>query len=156
MADLTVEQIQGQPVLQVRVKQEAIARYGVAASTVLDLVESVGSKPLGEVVEGQIRFPLRRVLAGEASAIVGGDRQAMLVPTATGERIPLSRLADVEVTEGPATITCRGYGPAANPDHVQRPRPGPGQLRRAEGAAEGGGRVAAMPPGRYHLSWEGQ
>ena len=44
--------------LQIKVDQEQIARYGVSAKAVLDLVESIGSKPLGEVVEGQLRFPL--------------------------------------------------------------------------------------------------
>ena len=58
VADLAVEQITGQPMLQVRIKQDEIARYGVPAQAVLDLVESVGSKPLSEVVEGQVRFPL--------------------------------------------------------------------------------------------------
>ena len=57
-ADVNVEQITGQPVLQIQVKQDELARYGVPAKAVLDLVESVGSKPLGEVVEGQLRFPL--------------------------------------------------------------------------------------------------
>src|SRR5262245_2890130 len=50
-ADLAVEQVTGQPVLQVRVKPDALARYGVPAKAVLDLVESLGSLPLGEDVE---------------------------------------------------------------------------------------------------------
>src|SRR5690606_3000536 len=41
-ADVAVEQITGQPVLQVKVDQEQIARYGVSAQTVLELVESIG------------------------------------------------------------------------------------------------------------------
>ena len=57
-ADVNAEQITGQPVLQIKVNQDQIARYGVPAKAVLDLVESIGSKPLGEVVEGQLRFPL--------------------------------------------------------------------------------------------------
>src|SRR6266849_1373641 len=57
-ADVNVEQVAGQPVLRVQVKPEMLARYGLSAKAVLELVESVGSKPLGEVVEGQLRFPL--------------------------------------------------------------------------------------------------
>ena len=56
--DVTTEQVTGQPVLQVRVNQDEIARYGIPAKVVLDLVESLGSKQLGEVYEGQLRFPL--------------------------------------------------------------------------------------------------
>ncbi len=46
-ADVSTEQITGQPVLQIRVKQDEIARYGISAKAVLDLVESLGSKPVG-------------------------------------------------------------------------------------------------------------
>ena len=45
------------------IKQQ-LARYGVPAKVVTDVVESIGSKPLGEVVEGQLRFPLVVRLAG--------------------------------------------------------------------------------------------
>lgn len=103
-ADLQVEQIAGQPMLQIRIDQDAIARYGVAAADVLALVESIGSKPLGTVVEGQLRFPLvvrlPEELRSRPEAICG-----ITVATATGERIPLSRLADIKVTTGPRMIS---------------------------------------------------
>uniref|UniRef100_A0A7C2P2U8 Efflux RND transporter permease subunit n=1 Tax=Schlesneria paludicola TaxID=360056 RepID=A0A7C2P2U8_9PLAN len=103
-ADVSVEQVTGQPMLQIQVNQDQVARYGVSAQTVLDLVESIGSKPLGEVVEGQIRFPLIARLPEQFRAspqAIG----SMLIATPAGERIPLSRLASVEVVEGPSTIT---------------------------------------------------
>ncbi|MDP1798175.1 MAG: CusA/CzcA family heavy metal efflux RND transporter, partial [Planctomycetaceae bacterium] len=103
-ADVNTEQITGQPMLQIKVNQAEIARHGVSAQSVLDLVESIGSKPLGEVVEGQLRFPLivrlPEQFRGSPEAI-----SAILVATASGERIPLGRLATVEVVEGPSTIT---------------------------------------------------
>lgn len=103
-ADVAVEQVTGQPMLQIKVNQEQVARYGVSAQSVLDLVESIGSKPLGEVVEGQLRFPLivRLPESFRASPAAIG---AMLISTPAGERIPLSRLASVEIVEGPSTIT---------------------------------------------------
>lgn len=103
-ADVAVEQVTGQPMLQIKVNQDQIARYGVSAQTVLDLVESIGSKPLGEVVEGQLRFPLIVRLPEQfrASPEAIGE---MLISTPSGERIPLSRLASVEIIEGPSTIT---------------------------------------------------
>jgi cobalt-zinc-cadmium resistance protein CzcA len=84
-ADVKAQQVTGQPVLQIKIDQEQIARYGVPAKAVLDLVESVGSKPLGEVVEGQLRFPLVVRLPEDRRAspeAIG----AMLVSTAAGER----------------------------------------------------------------------
>jgi len=107
-ADVAVEQITGQPVLQVRVNQDQVARYGVSAETVLELVESIGGKPLGEVIEGQIRFPLV-VRLPESSRQSPQAIADLLISTPSGERIPLSRLASVEQTEGPSTIS-RDWG----------------------------------------------
>jgi cobalt-zinc-cadmium resistance protein CzcA len=77
----------------------------------------------------------------------------MLVGTAGGERIPLSRLAEVEVVEGPSTIT-REWGQrrvvvTANVD----------QRDLGSFVAEAQRRVDAevqLPPGRYHFAWGGQ
>src|SRR5262249_32087751 len=71
-ADVSVEQLTGQPLLQVRVKQEEIERYGVSARSVLELVQALGGTPAGEVFEGQLRFPLAvwlpdRLRAGPAT-----------------------------------------------------------------------------------------
>jgi cobalt-zinc-cadmium resistance protein CzcA len=103
-ADVNVEQVTGQPMLQIKVNQDQLARYGISARTVLDLVESIGSKPLGEVVEGQLRFPLvvRLPERFRSSPQAVG---AMLVAAPGGERIRLSRLATVQTVEGPSTIT---------------------------------------------------
>src|SRR4029077_11684687 len=57
-ADVNVETLSGLPILQVKVKQDEIARHGVPAKSVLDLVESLGSMRLSEVIENQFRFPL--------------------------------------------------------------------------------------------------
>src|SRR5262245_41996921 len=152
VADLAVEQITGQPVLQVRIRQDEIARYGVPAQSVLDLVESLGGKPLGDVVEGQVRFPLvvRLPDAYQAGPEAIG---AMLVAAATGERIPLARLADVELTQGPSTITREwGQRRITITCNVRGRDLGGFVAEARESVAE---RVA-MPPGRYHLEWGGQ
>jgi heavy metal efflux system protein len=103
-ADVAVEQVTGQPMLQIKIDQEQIARYGVSARTVLELVESIGSKSLGEVVEGQFRFPLVARLPEEFRDSPEAISR-MLISTPSGERIPLDRLAKVEVVNGPSTIT---------------------------------------------------
>ena len=54
--DVKIEQITGQPVLQIRVKQDEIARYGIPVQSVMNLVRSLGSNYVGEVYEGQLRF----------------------------------------------------------------------------------------------------
>src|SRR5262249_5596794 len=97
-------ELKGLPVLQVRLRQEELARYGVAARTVLDLVESLGGKVLGEVIEEQIPFPLA-VWLPEYYRTSPEAVGTLLVTTAAGERIPLTRLAEIEVVEGPAEIS---------------------------------------------------
>ncbi|MBI3861814.1 MAG: efflux RND transporter permease subunit [Planctomycetia bacterium] len=151
-ADVATEQITGQPMLQVKVNQEQIARYGVSAQAVLDLVESIGSKPLGEIVEGQIRFPLVARLPEQfrtSPEAVG----SMLVATPTGQRIPLSRLASVDVVEGPSTITREwGQRRITITANVRGRDLGSfvDEARRKIGAE------VALPQGRYRIEYGGQ
>lgn len=101
--DVTTEQLTGQPVLQVEIDRDAIARHGVAAGDVLALVESLGTRSVGEIREGQRSFDLVLRLDDthrRDPEAVG----ALLVHTADGQRISLSRLADIRTVEGPSTI----------------------------------------------------
>ena len=103
-ADPYTEQITGQPVLEIRVDQDAIARYGVPAQHVLEVIEAIGTKKVGEIREGQRRFDLV-VRLGEKYRKNPSTIARLLIPTAKGERIPLARLAYIHQVEGPSTIT---------------------------------------------------
>ena len=103
-ADLYVEQITGQPVLQVKIDQDAIARHGVSARHVLELVEAIGGLVVGEIREDQRRFDLVVRLPEEYRDNPDAVRR-ILVPTASGGRLPLERLAKISQIEGPSTIT---------------------------------------------------
>ncbi|OJH37219.1 efflux RND transporter permease subunit [Cystobacter ferrugineus] len=106
-ADVTVEQVTGQPVLQVTVDRSAIARHGIPAREVLDVVEAVGTRRVGEVREGERRFPLAVRLAPEYR-----EEPAKLatvpVTAPSGERVPLGRLATLREVSGPTTIQREG------------------------------------------------
>src|SRR5947207_6849661 len=151
-ADVSVEQVTGQPVLQIQLNQEQLARHGVPAKVVSDVIESIGGKRLGEVIEGQLRFPLVARLPDDKRNGVEAIG-SILLPTAAGERLALSRLADIKMVGGPATIT-REWG-----------------QRRITVSANVRGRdigrfVAAaqkqlkdklsLPPGRYFYEFGGQ
>jgi len=102
-ADVGAEQVTGLPVLRVEVDRQALARHGVSARQVLDAVATVGGIAVGEILEPERRFPLVVRLPPAARQ----DPQALgriLVPTASGERLPLSRLARLVPTTGPSTI----------------------------------------------------
>jgi heavy metal efflux system protein len=159
-ADVSVEPLTGLPVLQVKVNQDEIARHGVAAKEVLDLVEALGSVHISEVVEGQFRFPLVVRLPEKYRGTVkdGEDARKLIeelpIITARGERLPLARLATVEVLEdSPSTIT-REWG--------QRRITVSANVRgRDLGSfvAEAQRKISNESlglTGRYHLEWGGQ
>jgi cobalt-zinc-cadmium resistance protein CzcA len=102
-SDVSGEQLTGQPMLQIEVDPLALARYGVPARAVLDVVEAVGGKRVGEIREGQRRFPLV-VRLPEAARTDPEALAATLIPTAGGPVLPLERLARLTETEGPSTI----------------------------------------------------
>lgn len=89
--------------MQVKVDPQAIARFGVPTRNVLNVVEAVGTKRVGEIREGQRRFPLV-VRMPDLQRTDPEVLAATLIPTAAGSVLPLSRLAEVVETEGPATI----------------------------------------------------
>ncbi len=103
-AGVTVDQLTGQPVMQVTVDRDAIARHGVDADRVLTLVETLGVRPVGEIVDGQRRFDLALRLDGRYRADPRLFEQ-LLVPTPDGQRIPLRQLARIERVEAPSTVT---------------------------------------------------
>ncbi|HET9251499.1 MAG TPA: CusA/CzcA family heavy metal efflux RND transporter [Candidatus Eisenbacteria bacterium] len=102
-ADVFAEQVTGQPVLQIEVDRQAIARHGIPARNVLDIVEALGTREVGEMQEGERRFPITVRLADEYRADVASVGR-ILVSGPAGERVPLERLARISVVEGPSTI----------------------------------------------------
>jgi cobalt-zinc-cadmium resistance protein CzcA len=150
--DLSTEQITGQPVLEVRVDRDALARYGIPAKSVMDVVQSIGSKELGEVVEGELRFPLV-VRLPERDRANAASIGAIVVTTAAGQRIPLSKLAAIEEVEGPSTIT-REWGQRRITVQANvRGRDVGGFVDEARRAVE---ERVALPTGRYRIEWGGQ
>ncbi len=102
-SDISADQLTGQPMLRVTVDRDAIARHGVPARDVLAFVEAVGGREIGRVYEGQRRFSLVARLPDRHRA----DPTALattIIPTASGQLLPLESVATVETIEGPATI----------------------------------------------------
>ena len=153
-ADVNTEQVTGQPALQIDVDQDQIARYGMQAQKVLELIESIGTLPLSEVVEGQLRFPLIIRLPERyrrSPETIG----AMLVSAPNGERIPLSRLAKIEVVEGPSTIT-REWGQRRITVGVNGRGRGRDLGSFVADARRLIGDKVTLPQGRYRIEYGGQ
>ncbi len=102
-ADVVTEQITGLPIMQIVVDSDAIARHGIAKADVLAVVAALGTYEVGTLQEGERRFPITIRIADryrDDEASIG----RILVRTATGERIPLARLARIETVDGPSTV----------------------------------------------------
>ncbi len=102
-ADVAAEQITGLPVLRVEPDRQALSRYGVPVRQVLDAVAAVGGIQVGEIREGERRFPLM-VRLPELYRNNPQDLNRIMIPTASGQRLPLTRLAKLVETPGPSTI----------------------------------------------------
>ena len=151
-ADVGAEQVTGQAVLQIKINQEQIARYGIAAEEVLELVESIGAREIGEIVEGEYRFPLVIRLPDkyrDSPEAVG----QMQLATASGERIPLSRLADIEVVQGPSTISREWGQRKINITANIRGRDLGSFVAEARQKI---GQQVALPSARYRIEYGGQ
>jgi heavy metal efflux system protein len=151
-AEVKVEQVSGQPVLQIRVKQDEIARYGVTASTVMNIVRALGTHNVGEVYEGQLRFPLIIRLPEKARVDPDAIRQ-ILVATPSGERIPLSRLATIEKVQGPNTIKRDWYQRRITIEANVRGRDLGSFVAEAQQVIA---KKVQLPAGRYRIEWGGQ
>lgn len=105
-ADVQVEQVTGQPQLQIRIDRTAIARYGLNVENVQETIEvAIGGEDAGQVFEGIRRFDitvrLQEPFRGDIDAI--GN---LLVSTPDGRaRVPLSQLATIKVVTGPKQIS---------------------------------------------------
>jgi len=103
-ADTKSEQVAGLPYYRVVVDRDAIARYGINANQVLDTVEAIGGKQVGQVLEGQKRFFMQVRFSPE-------DRESfenienIKVSDQQGRLIPLNQLAEIIIEEGPVQIS---------------------------------------------------
>ena len=103
-ADVKAEQTVGLPVMRVRVDRRAIARHGINAGDVLDVVSTIGGREVGVVLEGQRRFALT-VRFAPATRDSLDEIKALKVRAPSGALIRLDELADVGVEDGPAQIS---------------------------------------------------
>ncbi len=101
--DVTVEQLTGQAMLTINVDRQAAGRYGIPVGQILEVVESLGTHKVGQVLEGQRRFDLVLRLGDDSRGSAERIRQ-ILIGTQTGAQVPLSSVARVELAEGPSTI----------------------------------------------------
>jgi len=93
----------GLPSLNIAIDRQAVARYGINAGDVLDTIETMGGKIVGQVVEGDARYLLQvRFAEGARNDLERLDDIKVAAPD--GKLIPLAQLAHFTLTEGPVSI----------------------------------------------------
>ncbi|HWB84445.1 MAG TPA: CusA/CzcA family heavy metal efflux RND transporter [Bryobacteraceae bacterium] len=103
-ADVKVEQTSGQPVLQVKIEREAIARYGINVADVQQVVQTaIAGTEATRVLEGFRRFELVVRLKPEVRQ-TSQDFGNLLVSAPNGQKIPLAQLAHISTETGPVEI----------------------------------------------------
>jgi len=150
--DLYSEKIVGKPYIEIEINRQNIARYGVMVGDVQDVIQTaVGGMNLTQTVEGRERYPVRvrypRELRNSEDAL-----KRVLVPTPTGQEIPLGLLADIRRVMGPAMINSENGLLRA---YVLLNVRGRDMIGFVEEAARVVADKIKLPPG-YYLQWSGQ
>ncbi len=107
-ADVKVEQSTGLPMLEIEIDKNAIARYGLNVSDVLDLISvAVGGQQAGLVFEGDRRFPIVvRLPENIRQDIRALENLPIAVPQQEGTAfIPLKQVVTFKLSEGPNQIS---------------------------------------------------
>ena len=104
-ADISVEKVEGLPQMSVKFNRSKIARYGLNISDLNDVISmGFAGKTAGSVFEGEKRFDLVLRLQ-ENNRKNMESLQNLYVDTPSGTKIPLSELAEISYTTGPAQIS---------------------------------------------------
>ncbi|MDP8258530.1 MAG: efflux RND transporter permease subunit, partial [Candidatus Aadella gelida] len=98
------ERTSNRPYFEIEINREQAARYGVKVGDIQHIImTAIGGMNLTTTVEGRERYPVRirylRELRDTPEAL-----NRILVPTASGEHIPLAQIAQLKKVSGPAVI----------------------------------------------------
>ncbi|MEO7425945.1 MAG: efflux RND transporter permease subunit [Fibrobacteria bacterium] len=152
LQDLYAERITDGRFLDVTVKRGELGRYGLTVADVNMVVEAaIGGMALSQTVEGRRRFDISVRLAEDFRA---GPEQLRRIPIATSRGpVPLERVADITLAEGPAMINSENAMLRGTVLFNARGRD------MGSVAAEAREKVDAIAkdfPSGYFLTWSGQ
>ncbi len=152
VGDLSVQQLVGQSQIQIRVRPEVIARYGLSVREVQDVIEiAVGGKAVTQIIDGARRFDV--TLRYEAEARLSKERIAAIeVRSRAGAPISLGQLTEITDVQGTAEITRENQQRGLTVSCNVRGRDLGGFVSEAKAQIA---RKVTLPPG-YFISWGGQ
>ena len=150
--NLTVVRELGQPSVQVDVDREKIARYGINVSDVEGVIEAgVGGQAATQVIQGERLFDLvvRMKPQYRSSEKAIGN---LLVPTPSGQQVPISELATIHQGNGASFIYRENNSRYIG---VQFSIEGRDLARAVDDAQRAVQKAVTLPQG-YRLDWGGE
>jgi len=150
--DVYAERVVGTPYLDIVVRRDEAARYGVSITEINNAIETaIGGGTLETTIDGRQRIPIRvrypRELRGDIPSL-----EHVLVTSMQGENIPLSKVADFHLTTGPSMISSENAMMRVFVQANVRER---ALADFVEDAQEKVSAKLSLPPG-YFISWGGQ
>jgi len=98
------ERLTGGFFLDIRVRREEAARYGLRVRDVNEIVETaIGGRNVSHTVEGRERYPINVRYARDFRQDLGALRR-VLVATPQGAQVPISQIAELEFAMGPPFV----------------------------------------------------
>ncbi len=107
------ERVMGGNYLDFQIDRDAIARYGLTVEDVQDVIQTaIGGMDITTTVEGLERYSVNLRYSRELRDNLPALR-SVLVPTPTGQQIPLGELVTMKYVLGPMNIKSEGARPNA-------------------------------------------
>jgi len=151
VADLDYDRLVGQPQLQIVVDRSAAARFGINVQDIQDAIEAATKgRAVTEVFEGERRFNLTVRLARAGAPLT--SLRDLLISAPSGERIPVSQVAEFTQTEGLGRILRDGNVRRIAIKWSVRERDMGGLVAEAMTKV---GAAVKLPPG-YQMVWSGR
>ncbi len=151
--DLYVEPVTGGKYIDIDIKRDEIARYGLSIDDVNAVVESaLGGMKLTTTIEGRQRFSVNARYAQDFRDNLEALKR-LQVQTMQFGPVPLQAIADVKISEGPAMINSENALLRGAVLFNVRDRDLGSTVNDARGKLES--MLAKMPKG-YFMEWSGQ
>ena len=151
-AELTVVRELGQPSVQIDVNREKISRYGINVSDVEGVIQAgVGGQAATQVIQGERLFDLVVRMKPEyrsSTREIGN----LLVPTPSGQQVPISELATIRQGNGASFIYRENNSRYIGVQFSIEGR----DLARAVNEAQNAVRRNVGLPQGYRLDWGGE
>jgi Cu(I)/Ag(I) efflux system membrane protein CusA/SilA len=146
------ERVAGGYFVDFDLKREELARYGLSvADAQMIVMSAIGGENITTTVEGRERYPVNVRYARELRSDLDQLRR-VLVPTPSGQHIPLAQIADIVLRSGPAMLRNEN-GLLAG--YVYVDMAGRDVGRYVAEAKQAVREQLQLPPG-YALTWSGQ